>query len=162
MSRTVPLLLLALLLPALAGCAGATTAPTSSAPTNVQGWMLSQASSCAPQRVLEGLGSAEVWLAVQRDPPATTVELLVMELGCNSGQDASGRVRAVEQVEAADTVELLVAVEPRTGDATCQGNPATPFTVTLDQPLGDRTVVDTSVYPPRPLAVAPADLWTGG
>ena len=129
--------------------------------TNVQGWMLSQASQCAPQRVLQGLGAAQVWLAAEPDPAATTVELLVMEMACNSGEDADGRVRLVEQVESTDAVELLIAVEPRDGNAACPSNPATPFTVELAEPLGDRTLLDTSAHPPRPLDVAPDGLYLG-
>lgn len=123
------------------------------------GWHLRAWTSCAPQRVLEGLGSAEVWLAAPPDP-ASGVDLLVMELACSSGEDAEGRIEVVEQAEGTSAVELLVAVRPD-GGGDCPSNPATPFTVTLDQPLGDRTVIDTSVYPPRPLDVAPAELWTG-
>lgn len=129
--------------------------------TNVQGWMLSQASQCAPQRVLEGLGAAQVWLATEPDPTATTVELLVMEMACNSGEDADGRVRLVEQVESTEAVELLIAVEPRDGEAACPSNPATPFTVGLAKPLGDRTLLDTSTHPPRPLDVAPEGIYLG-
>lgn len=129
--------------------------------TNVQGWMLSQASQCAPRRVLEGLGAAQVWLATEPDPTASTVELLVVEMACNSGEDADGRVRLVEQVESTDAIELLIAVEPRDGNAACPSNPATPFTVELAEPLGDRTLLDTSIHPPRPLDVAPEGIYLG-
>ena len=128
---------------------------------NAQGWMLDQATQCAPQRVLDGLGEAQVWLAAEPDPSATTIDLLIVEMACNSGEDAEGRVRVVEQSEATDAVELLVAVEPRGGDASCPSNPATPLTVELAEPLGDRALVDTSVYPPRPLEMAPDGIWLG-
>jgi hypothetical protein len=52
-------------------------------------------------------------------------------------------------------VQLHVGVRPPEADSvTCPSNPATPFSVELSQPLGDRAIVDASVVPPRPVTVA--------
>jgi len=51
-------------------------------------------------------------------------------------------------------VELVIGVEAPPGGQTCPSNPPTPFTIELDEPLGDRTLTDVAVYPERELAVA--------
>jgi hypothetical protein len=38
----------------------------------------------------------------------------------------------------------------------CIGNPPTEMTLTLDEPLGDRALLDGSTYPPAPV---PANLY---
>ena len=35
----------------------------------------------------------------------------------------------------------------------CPSNPPTPFTVDLDEPLGDRLLLDASTLPPRPITL---------
>jgi len=66
-----------------------------------------------------------------------------------------GRIELVELTETADQVQLHVGVRPPEADSvTCPSNPATPFSVELSQPLGDRAIVDASVVPPRPVTVA--------
>ncbi|AXV05791.1 hypothetical protein DVS28_a1090 [Euzebya pacifica] len=82
-----------------------------------------------------------------------------MGLGCNSGQDAAGRIEVHQQATTEEAVEIMVAVRPREGVQTCSSNPATPYTLTLDDPIGQRRVLDTSLCPLRPLEVAPADLY---
>jgi len=121
-------------------------------------WMLSQWSSCAPQRVLDGAAPAEVWIDGEPDPTATNLRLLVMELDCASGQTAEGRTRLVTLEERDDAVVLVVGVAPLGGAQSCPSNPATPMLVELDEPLGDRQIIDASVYSPRPLEQAPDGL----
>jgi hypothetical protein len=89
-------------------------------------------------------------------PETTEVDLLVTELACNSGQDARGRIRVLDLVPAADTVTVIIAVVPRPGGHDCPGNPATPFTLSLPEPLGDRVILDGSEVPPRDAALCPA------
>lgn len=85
---------------------------------------------------------------VQLDPGAlpspddTEIHLWVTETACASGQTAEGLIELVALTETADTVAVTIGVRERTGDQTCPSNPPTPYTVTLDGPLGDRTVVD--------------------
>ena len=70
-----------------------------------------------------------------------------------SGQSAERRIELVALTETTEEVQLWIGVRPRSGGQHCQGNPATPFTIELDQPLGDREIVDVSVMPPRPINV---------
>lgn len=121
------------------------------------GWHIEQSSSCTPQLVHDEVGSASVWLEGEPQPDSRALELLVVEMACASGESAVGRIEVLELDEQQDVVEVAVGVRPREGGGTCPSNPATPFTVSLQQPLGDRTIIDTSVYPPRPLEPAPME-----
>lgn len=96
---------------------------------------------------------ADVTLADTPAPGDTSVDLLVHERGCASGESAKGRIELVELTETADQVQLQIGVRPREGDNNCLPNPPTPFTITLSRPLGDREIVDVSVVPPRPVTV---------
>ena len=120
-------------------------------------WMLASAGPCA-QRVVggDGLGAADVTLARTPAPETSTLDLLVRERACASGKDADGRA-VVDLEETAEQVRLRVGVRPLRGGQDCQGNPATPLTVELAEPLGDREVVDSSVVPARPVTVAAPD-----
>lgn len=114
-------------------------------------WFLSTASTCALRTDLGDLGPVTVTLDPEHPPTpdAHELRLLVTETACNSGQDAEGRVRLVGLVPDDGTIELVVAVEPREGEANCPSNPPTPFVVPLDEALGERTVLDGAVQPPR-------------
>lgn len=113
----------------------------------VDGWGLMQSTSCALTIPLDGLTAPELALG-DVDRSSTTLPLLALEMDCNSGQDAEGRVRIVEVIETETAVQLVVGIESATAQvATCVGNPWTPFEVELDAPLGDRTVVDLGTWP---------------
>ncbi len=120
-------------------------------------WGLDRASSCALRIDLGGLVEASVALDPDALPEAgdDRISLLVTESACNSGDPATGRVELVELVETETTVEIVIGVRPNVPDDgspsvhTCQGNPATPFTVELEEPLGDRMILDAAVVPPR-------------
>lgn len=118
-------------------------------------WMLMSAGPCT-QRLPAGdnLGEADLTLAQPPSPDDTSIDLLVHERACASGQSAEGRIELIELDETAQQVRVRIGVRPPAGDAqTCQGNPPTPFTVELTQPLGQREVIDTSVVPPRPVTL---------
>ncbi len=123
-------------------------------------WVLRSAGTCAlslgPRELIESFGAAGI--ALDPDHPAgaaaTEIHLLVTERACNSGEDAEGRVVLAELTESSDVVDLVVGVAPRGGNHTCPSNPATPFVVELDAPLGDRVVRDGAVVPPRELVPA--------
>lgn len=117
-------------------------------------WLLMSAGPCT-QRVVtdDDLGEADLTLADIPTPGDTSVDLLVHERACASGQSAAGRVELVELNETAEQVQLRIGVRPRDGDQNCQDNPPTPFTIKLAEPLGDREIVDASVAPPRQVIV---------
>lgn len=114
-------------------------------------WVLTAAQTCALRADLGELGTATLTLDPEHPPvpDARELHLLVTEMACNNGEDAEGRVRLSALAVRDDAVAVTVGVEPRTGDANCPSNPPTPFVVELDEPLGDRVVLDASVHPAR-------------
>lgn len=83
----------------------------------------------------------EVAPAADLDPATSSVPILVNETECASGRSAEGRIEVTVEY-GHDEVEFDVRVRPRSGaDQECPGNPTTPYTVELDEPLGDRSVV---------------------
>ena len=119
-------------------------------------WVLDQAGTCTPRLDLGQLAQADLALATRPDAGATEIELEVYERACASGEAADGRVEVVEQELTEHELRLVVGVRPRGGDANCPGNPATPFTIELDEPFGDRTVVDVSTLPPQQVQLSPS------
>lgn len=118
-------------------------------------WMMTALGTCAIAVDVPGAGTASVTLDRDEpaDPASVEVPLLVTETACNTGDDATGRVEVASLIETDAVVEVVIAVRPRGGDQACPSNPPTPFTLTLDQPLGDRVLLDASVVPPRPIAM---------
>lgn len=128
--------------------------------TDEEGWMVSSSGPCVLQADLGDLEPvAAVHLDDEAPPDDGTAELplLVVEQGCASGQPATDRVE-VEVDESADEIRLIVGVQPPRGDQTCPSNPATPVTVELDEPVGERRVVDASRHPPAEVTGPPQDL----
>ena len=117
-------------------------------------WAVVESSTCSPMLDLGELHGARVALDPSSSPPSVSdrIALLVTEFACNSGQDAAGRVELVELAETESTVELVIGVRPSDAqEASCQGNPATPFIVELEQPLADRVILNAAVVPAREL-----------
>lgn len=117
-------------------------------------WMLMASGPCTPRVELgSDLGEADLTLAADPSPGARTLELLVHERACASGQPADGRIEVIALEETPEQVRLLLGVRPLGGAQTCPSNPPTPFTVELAEPLGTREVVDAAVVPARPLRI---------
>ena len=117
-------------------------------------WSFRSSGGCDPQRVFhDGLNSATWALpGAAPGPEATSVTILVTEFGCASGQSADGRVAEpiVEYTE--DAVLITTRVDPPVGNSfTCPGPPPTEVTVELDQPLGDRDLLDGMWFPAKPV-----------
>ncbi|WP_030455977.1 hypothetical protein [Herbidospora cretacea] len=112
------------------------------------GWHMRRSGGCSLRRVFPGLADADLAFG---SSSGTRLNLLVTERGCASGQPATGRVELVELEETEQEVRVAVAIRPKYGSATCQGNPPTPFTVELSRTLGDRSVVNAGVHPARRL-----------
>jgi hypothetical protein len=106
---------------------------------------------CRIELQADGWGNARFRLdpAVRPDPQSRTVSVLATEVACAGGQAPQGReVRAVVLDETEEAVSIVILVEPSTGGQNCPGNPSFEFQVDLGSPLGDRTILDASVYPP--------------
>jgi hypothetical protein len=76
------------------------------------------------------------------DPAATSVEVLVYEQGCTSGQGAAGNTAPPEVEVTSTQVRIAVSTYIRKGNQACPNHPTAPLVVGLGQPLGDRTLVD--------------------
>ena len=100
----------------------------------------------------EPAGPAVWFLApdAQIGPETTAFPALVMEVNCASGQTSEGRIVGPEISYDADQVVVTFAVRPPPGDAhACPSNPATLVKVTLNEPLGERRLIDGGADPPR-------------
>ena len=120
-------------------------------------WGVDMSTSCTPRIDVDPLMEAGLALDPEAPPESSDerIALLVTEHACNGGHPATGRVELVDLIETTTTVELVIAVRPHDVDGafTCPGNQPTPFTVDLEQPLGDRVIMDASVVPQREITV---------
>jgi|GEM_PF-1168681 len=96
-----------------------------------------------------GLASFRVAPNVALTADMTEIEVLVTERACNSGEDAKGRIEEPVVTVGAESVTVVFAVRPRGGAQDCPSNPETPYVMVLDEPLGDRVLLDGSEVPPR-------------
>lgn len=120
-----------------------------SAEMGVNGWIWSGAGGggpCDVRRVLpDGLGEVEWALDPAFPAPgadATELRVLATERACASASELGDRLLGPDVVETADAVYLAFAAIPLTGDQECPGNPPSPVTVQLADPLGDRELID--------------------
>lgn len=107
---------------------------------------------CQIELTAEGWGNARFVLDPKHlpDPGATSIRVLATEVACAGGMPPDDReVRAVVE-ESEDEISIVILVEPTKGGADCPGNPAFPYEVELSSPIGDRTILDASTYPPNP------------
>ncbi len=113
------------------------------------GWIYSGGSAadpCALNVVLpEGLGVVEWELDAGAPPPeagTTELQVLVTERACTGGRELGERLLGPQVVETDESVRISFAAIALTGNHACPSNPATPVTVELDAPLGDRELRD--------------------
>lgn len=92
---------------------------------------------------------------VEPDPESTTLNIVINERDCASGEAPTDRDVVPVVIETATTVEIITMVEPVSGGANCPGNPWFPTTATLDAPLGDRVVIDGHIPPGQELSWPP-------
>jgi hypothetical protein len=95
--------------------------------------------------------SADVRVATYLEDDMTEIPLLVTEEVCASGRSAEGRIEVLEATLTDSELRLDIGVVPFAGDQECPGNPETPYTLVLDEPLGPRDVVDAKSQPDRPI-----------
>jgi hypothetical protein len=93
------------------------------------------------------------------DGGITDPVVMVNELDCTSGRDPRPFLGEPELVEDDERVLVTMSSERMEGGADCQGNPSVPITLRLDQPIGDRELLDGGTWPPTPVKVAAADGW---
>ena len=113
-------------------------------------WVLVGWGQCGIELSAPGWGNAHFVLdpADPPDPGSDRFTVLATEVACAGGQPPTDRdVRAEVLDETAQSVSVVILVEPSRGATTCQGNPPFEFEVQLDSPLGERQVLDASIYP---------------
>jgi hypothetical protein len=88
------------------------------------------------------------------DPATTAPEILVTEVQCSSGRDPQPYLGAPKVVEEGDRVLVSVTSEKVNGAANCIGNLPVPLTIELEEPIGDRELVDAGTWPPTPIPVS--------
>jgi hypothetical protein len=74
-------------------------------------------------------------------PATQTIEILVHERTCASGDSAEGRIQEPAVQYQQDAVIVTIKVKPKTEGQDCPDNPLTPFTLELEEPLGDRPLL---------------------
>lgn len=111
---------------------------------SARGW-----GGCNIEITAPGFGTAQTILDpdVEPDPASSTLHVWIQERECASGQAPTDREVIPVVVESADRVEITTLVAPVAGDAECPSNPWYPVTVELDEPLGERTIVDAHMPP---------------
>lgn len=123
------------------------------------GWTADLYGACTAQPALpRGIGHADFWLNPDAPPPgpgATKLEGLIVEVSCASAEPPGGRIQPPVVLFDEGSVVITVTVRQRPGAQDCPGNPITPISIELGQPLGDRVVLDGSVFPPRDASVPP-------
>jgi hypothetical protein len=116
------------------------------------GWRVDSWGQCRPSAVLPGLGPAR-WTFDPNVPAPSAGDrrfvALVTEMACASGQPADGRILPPVVLYGRDDILVIFGVRPLGGAQNCPGNPATRIVVTLDEPIGDRRVMDGGFLPAR-------------
>lgn len=82
------------------------------------------------------------------DRSATELTVLVMEHQCTGARDPRPFLDEPTVTESPDRVVISWTSRRVEGDATCPGNPAVSQVVELAEPLGERTLLDGSTWPP--------------
>ena len=84
------------------------------------------------------------------DPKATELTVLASDSQCSSGRELEGLIEPQVTYGRSRIEVVLTAPSLETGTNsayTCIGTPPTKYTLQLDEPVGEREVVDPSVYP---------------
>ena len=120
-------------------------------------WLPAGFGQCRIELDAPGFGSAATVLAPRNEPDPTSAELhlWIRETACANGQAPVDREVLPVVTETDSSIEIVTLVEPVSGNVNCPGNPWYPVTVTLDEPLGDRTVYDGHESPPVELMWPP-------
>ena len=105
---------------------------------------------CSVEVDAPGFGSATTMLDPNHepDPASTELHVLIRERSCAGGSAPVDREVVPVVTETDTSIEIVTLVEPVAGGATCPGNPWHPVVITLEQPLGDRVILDAQMPPP--------------
>ncbi len=115
-------------------------------------WTWVRYGQCVMRPVFDGIEPARWELAPgqQLTRDVRTFEVLVTEQACASGQSPEGRIMPAAAIYLETSIIVIFGVRPLPGAQTCQGNPSLMVTLELDEPLGDRALLDGSALPAEP------------
>jgi hypothetical protein len=116
-------------------------------------WQMASYGACRASVVLpNGLGPAS-WMLDPNAPSlaATDTQFVAMvtEEACASGHSAEGRIAPPTILYEPERILVIIAVRPRSGIQSCQSNPQTRHVVRLNEPIGERRLLDGSFFPPH-------------
>lgn len=125
---------------------------------DASGWKPDGMGQCEPRVVLSAEFGPASWALDPAFPTPTTtttqLHILVWEQTCSGGSPATGRISAPVVQYAATSVTITLGVRPLEASPgtvfTCPMPPGTPATMTLAEPLGNRTLLDGGLVPPAP------------
>lgn len=101
-----------------------------------------------PEDVLAG----EWWLDPAfpaPQPDDVTVRAIVRERACASGRSPVGRVLDPIVVYGREEIQVTIPIRRRPGPNDCAGDVNIAYLIELDEPIGDRALLDAGVLPPR-------------
>jgi hypothetical protein len=115
------------------------------------GWKWTGGGGCQVQPLLQ---DGNMWVeldgkGVDRDSTEPMIE--VNEIDCTGARDPSPFLHDPFVVETDESVTVYWTSTPPQGGQTCPGNPSVSRPLPLDEPLGDRELLDGSAYPPSPV-----------
>lgn len=94
------------------------------------------------------------WVDVETtgvNPKSSEPSVQVTEMQCASARRPDDYLHEPYVVETDESVTVYWTSDPVVGAANCPGNPSVTRTIRLDEPLGDRELLDGSTYPPSPI-----------
>lgn len=115
------------------------------------GWALSDWETCVLKQALPDHDVADVELdpAFPVTPSSTELHFLVTETRC-SGDPLADRIDVVDLQEyPGEGVEVFLAVRPGTSEVVCTAPQTAPYTVSLDEPIGDGFIRDLTYMEER-------------
>lgn len=112
------------------------------------GWTPDGFEECDP-RVEFGRQSSGTWKLAEEPAPSDT-ELVVVahESRCSGGRKLTQKNTTPLVSYTHEAITIVVRVAPPR-DVTCPDNPPSRLTIELDEPVGERELVDAAVYPPE-------------
>ena len=111
------------------------------------GWRASDFGRCEPEVYPDGRSPARWTLKQEPEPSDTELTIRATELACSSGRELTADNTQADVVYKQDEIAIIISADPlKAGD--CIGNVPSPLTVDLEEPVGDRDLLDASTYPP--------------
>ncbi len=111
-------------------------------------WTPGRFEDCEPE-VVVGLRSPATWeLADEPAPSDTELVVIAQEIACSGGRELTQQNTRFHVEYTEEAISIVVTADPIRG-GNCVDNPLSRLKVELDEPVGDRELVDAAVYLPE-------------